>query len=152
MDRNILFLCTGNSSRSPIAEAILKQKAGDVFNVYSAGTAPREKMFEPAIEVMKEVDLDISEHTPVGVKEYLGKVHFEKAIILSHTAEENCPRIFGPADRVYWPFDDPAGKEGSTEDVLAFTRAYRDEVERKISEWLNEIGVKERAVAQAAEA
>lgn len=138
MDRNILFLCTGNSARSQMGEALLNKHAGNVFKAFSAGTEPKDAVFPPVVEVMKEVGIDISSNHPKGIEEHLGRVHFEKVIIVCADAEKNCPVIFGPAQRVFWPFDDPAAVEGSNEEVMEVSRRVRDEIDQRIREWLKE--------------
>jgi arsenate reductase len=124
-----------------MAEALLRKKAGNVFEASSAGTDPKEEIFPPAIEVMKEIGIDISGQRPKGVDEFLGRVHFEKAIIVCADAGTKCPAIFGSAQRLFWPFEDPVKATGSGEDILAFCRKIRDQIDRKISEWLNQQGL-----------
>jgi arsenate reductase len=141
MDRNILFFCTGNSARSQIAEAILRQRAGDQFQVFSAGTDPRPEVFPPAVEVMREIGIDISGQEPKGVAHLLGRVHFETVIVVCGDAEQKCPTIFGSAPRLFWPFDDPVAATGSKENVLAVCRRVRDEIDARICQWLQEQGL-----------
>jgi len=141
MERNVLFLCTGNSARSQLGEALLRQRAGQVFRVFSAGTEPKQTVFAPVVQVLGELGLDIADARPKGVREYLGKVHFEKVIIVCGDAEEKCPAIFGPAQRLFWPFADPAALEGSQAEILAGTRRIRDEIDTRIRTWLAEQGI-----------
>lgn len=136
MARRILFLCTGNSARSQMAEFILRKRGGAHFEVFSAGVKPREAIFPPVVAVMKEIGLDLSTAKPKGLQLFLGKVHFEKVFIVCAEADKHCPHIFSAAQRVYWPFDDPAAAKGSEEDILAFCRKIRDQIDRKIVEWL----------------
>ncbi len=144
MARNILFLCTGNSARSQMGEALLKKHGGDHFQVFSAGTEPRDEIFPPVVEVMREVGIDISGKKPKGFDAFLGKVHFEKVIIVCAKAEEKCPSIFGHAQRLLWPFDDPAKATGSRDDVLAVCRRVRDQINARVCDWLNEQGIPAR--------
>jgi arsenate reductase len=141
MDRNILFLCTGNSARSQMAEALLKKHAGNHFQVYSAGLEPKAQVFPPVALAMREIGIDISGQKPKGVEQFLGRVHFEKVIVVCGHAEEKCPIIFGMAPRLFWPFDDPAAATGSEDDILAVCRRVRDQLNRRILEWLGEEGL-----------
>jgi arsenate reductase len=141
MQRRVLFLCTGNTARSQIAEALLQKYAGDHFQVFSAGAEPKDEIFPPAVEVMKEIGIDISDRKAKGLEIYLGKVHFEKVIIVCSEANKNCPQIFGATQRLYWPFDDPTSISGNSEKVLAFTRNIRDQIDAKIHIWLKEQGI-----------
>lgn len=134
---NVLFLCTGNSCRSQMAEGFLRHLGGDRFDVFSAGTDPAERVHPLAMRVMSERGVDISAQRPKGVKEYLGKFPIRYLIIVCGGADESCPRIFpGVLHRLFWPFDDPAKFEGSGEELLAGFRRVRDEIEQKLSDWL----------------
>jgi arsenate reductase (thioredoxin) len=141
MQRRVLFLCTGNTARSQMGEALLRKRAGHVFEVYSAGAEPKDHIFEPVVEVMKEIGIDISANKPKGVETFLGKMHFEKVIIVCADADKKCPQIFGPSQRVFWPFEDPAAAIGSKEEILEFTRKIRGQIDAKICAWLKEEGV-----------
>lgn len=138
MNRRILFLCTGNSARSQMAEALLRHLGGDRFEVYSAGTSPKAAIFPPVVEAMREIGLDISGQKPKGVEAFLGRLHFEKVIIVCDGAERNCPSIFGASQRLFWPFDDPAAATGFDEEVLAVCRRIRDEISDRIADWLKD--------------
>ncbi len=138
MSRNILFLCTGNSARSQMGEAFLKNYAADHFNVYSAGTEPGDRIFPPVVTVMAELGIDLSDQGPKGVGDFLGQMHFEKVIIVCSEAEKKCPSIFSLSQRLVWPFDDPAQIAGSDAGVLKASRRIRDQIDRRICEWLNE--------------
>ena len=138
MDRNILFLCTGNSARSQMGEALLNKHGGHVFQAYSAGIDPKHEIFPPVVQVMQEIGIDLSEQKPKGIKTFLGQIHFEKVIIVCDNAEKQCPTIFGPAQRLFWPFEDPAAATGSEEDILAVCRSVRGQIESRICTWLQE--------------
>ena len=134
---NVLFLCTGNSARSQMAEAILRKKAGEYFKVYSAGTDP--KGINPlTIKVMEEAGYDLSKHTSKHYNEFLGKVHMGIQIAVCSQAAEVCPRFPGVGTKLSWPFDDPVSFEGSEEEKLDKFRITRDAIEKKIDEWLQE--------------
>jgi arsenate reductase (thioredoxin) len=136
---NVLFLCTGNSCRSQMAEGFLRQLGGDRFTAYSAGTEPAERVHPMAIEVMGDKDIDISGATPKNVGEYLGRLPVRHLIIVCDGANENCPRVFpGMMNRMFWPFDDPAAFVGSPAATLETFRTARDEIEARIKQWLKE--------------
>ncbi|HPQ39257.1 MAG TPA: arsenate reductase ArsC [bacterium] len=132
MDRNVLFLCTGNSARSQMGEVFFRKYAGDAFKVFSAGTRPGDEIFPPVVEVMREVGVDLSGKKPQPLKRYLGHTHFELVIIVCSDADAECPAIFGGARRVVMPFEDPSKIEGSPEEILAETRRIRDQIESRI--------------------
>lgn len=134
---NVLFLCTGNSCRSQMAEGLLRHAAGDRFDVFSAGTAPKDRPHHLAVKVMDEIGVDISGQKPEHVDRYFGKVPIRYAIITCDGANESCPAASpGMENRLFWPFDDPAGFVGSDEQVLPEFRRVRDEIRAKLIEWL----------------
>jgi arsenate reductase len=135
---NVLFLCTGNSCRSQMAEGFLRQHGGDLFNVYSAGTKPAEYVHPLAVEVMAEKGIDISEQRPKNVKEFLGRLPVRHLVIVCEGANESCPSIFpGMMNRHLWPFDDPATFDGTPEAIKEKFRRVRDEIETKIKDWVS---------------
>ena len=136
---NVLFLCTGNSCRSQMAEGFLRHYGGDKFNAYSAGTEPAERVHPLAVQVMAEKGIDISGQEPRDVGQYLGRLAVRHLIIVCAGANEKCPRIFpGMMNRMFWPFDDPAVFVGSPEATFEKFRAVRDAIEARITEWLKE--------------
>jgi arsenate reductase (thioredoxin) len=136
--QRVLFLCTGNSARSQMAEAFLREYAGQYFEVYSAGLEP--KPINPyTIQVMDEIGFDISGQTSKGIDIYLGKVLFKYLITVCDEAEKNCPSTWpGVNTRFHWSFEDPAKFEGSAEAKLAKYRQVRDLIQSKIFNWLME--------------
>jgi arsenate reductase (thioredoxin) len=136
---NVLFLCTGNSCRSQMAEGFLRTLGGDRFTSCSAGTEPAERVHPLAIEVMEEREIDIRESKPKSVSEYLGRLPVRHLIVVCDGANEKCPRVFpGMMNRMFWPFDDPAAFQGSPEATLEKFRTVRDEIEARIQQWLKE--------------
>ena len=137
----VLFLCTGNSARSQMAEAFLKRRAGDRFEVHSAGLEP--KSINPfTVRVMEEIGYDLSTQRAKDVTEYLGKYHFGYLITVCAHAEENCPRTFlGVSQRIHWPIADPAAFVGSEAETLEAFRRARDEVSGHITFWLTGLGI-----------
>jgi arsenate reductase len=134
----VLFLCTGNSARSQMAEAILRRRAGDYFEVHSAGLEPKD--INPFTRrVMEEIGYDLSDQRAKNVAEYLGKTHFGYLITVCSHAEAHCPTAFlGVSQRLHWPIDDPAAFEGSAEETLARFRQVRDQVAARVDAWLAE--------------
>jgi arsenate reductase len=133
----VLFLCTGNSARSQMAEAFLRKYAGDKFEIYSAGFEPKE--INPyTIKVMEEFDYDLSNHRSKNIDEYMGKIHFGIVITVCQKAEEMCPTIPGVSERLYWPFEDPAAFKGTEEEKIKKFREIRDQIQNKIKSWVEE--------------
>jgi arsenate reductase len=135
----VLFLCTGNSARSQMAQAFLNHFAGDRFEAYSAGLEP--KGIHPYTrKVMEEVGLDLMEHTSKHLSEYMGKVHFGYLITLCSDADEKCPSTFpGMGRRLHWAFEDPAAFQGTDEETLEKFRQVRDQIERRVKEWVEDL-------------
>jgi Protein-tyrosine-phosphatase len=130
----VLFLCTGNSCRSQMAEAFLRKYAGDQFEVYSAGLTP--KPINPlTIKVMEEIGFDMSSQYSKPLTIYLGKLHFGYLITVCSNAEDKCPIFPGMGIRLHWPFDDPAEFEGSEQEKLLKFREVRDQIDQKVHEW-----------------
>jgi len=134
----VLFLCTGNTARSQMAEAFLRKYAGERFEVYSAGFKPG--VINPYTErVMQEVGIDISGQYSKGFKKYLGKKSFTYLITVCSEAESNCPTAFpGVSHRLSWVFDDPAAFEGPDGEKLQKFREVRDRIDARIRLWLAE--------------
>ncbi len=136
----VLFLCTGNSARSQLAEGLLRALAEEQFEIFSAGTEPKGSILPEVKEAMREVGIDISAQWSKSVTEYLGKTHFAQVITVCADAEENCPAVFmnmGTHD--HWPFDDPAKFDEETR--LDSTRRVRDQIEQRLHLWLIEQGI-----------
>lgn len=124
MKKRVLILCTHNSSRSQMAEGLLRHIAGDRFEVHSAGT--EETRVHPlAIEAMREIGIDISAHTSKTLEQFLDQ-RFDFVITVCDSANESCPVFPGNVERIHWSFDDP-----SKGDLAAFRRV-RDEIASKL--------------------
>ena len=136
MDKTrVLFLCTGNSARSQMAEAFLRKYAGDRFEVFSAGLEP--SVINPfTIQVMEEINIDLSTQRSKSLLEYMGKVHFGYMITVCDRAEKSCPIFPGMGVRLHWPFEDTASVVGDDDDKLAKFRQVRDQIDTKVREWL----------------
>ena len=139
MDKQrVLFLCTGNSAHSQIAEAFLRKHGGDRFEAYSAGLEP--KGLNPfTVKVMAEIGIDVTGQTSKGVETYLGKTLFQHLVTVCDDADKNCPTVWpGVNNRMHWSFQDPAAVEGTNEEKLAKFREIRDLIEVQIKGWLTE--------------
>lgn len=139
----VLFLCTGNSARSQMAEGFLRHYAGDKFEVHSAGMEP--KGINPlAIKVMAEKGISIENQTSDSIRKYLGQRHFGIVVTVCDHAEKNCPRVWLDAqDRhIHWGLEDPAAFEGDEEAKLAKFREIRDIIDETIQAYLLENGIR----------
>lgn len=134
--QRVLFLCTGNSARSQMAEAFLRKYAGNTLEAHSAGLEP--KGVNPlTVQVMHEVGVDISRQTSKGIETYLGKMLFQYLVTVCDDADKNCPTIWpGVNIRLHWSFEDPARFEGTEAEKFAKFREVRDQIEKKVKEWV----------------
>lgn len=133
----ILVLCTGNSARSQMAEAILRREVGDRYAVYSAGTEPAERVNPLAIEVMEEAGYDLAGHHSKHLRQFLGRVPIHTLIIVCDGAAQSCPAIWpGAFERLLWPLPDPAAVTGPLEHRRSGFRAVRDELLRRVGDWV----------------
>ncbi len=123
----VLILCTGNSCRSHMAEGFLRTAAGDILEVFSAGSKPAGYVHPLAVEAMKEVGIDLSAHESKSLDGFL-EAGIETVITVCDNANESCPVFPGAPVRHHWSFEDPpkAVREGETE-IDAFRRI-RDEI------------------------
>ena len=125
----ILILCTGNSCRSHLAEEILRQAAGNFLEVASAGSKPAGFVHPLAIRAMKEIGIDISEHTSKSMNDFLSS-QIETVITVCGNADQACPVFPGQVNRHHWPFDDPAHATGTEEEQMEVFRRVRDEIKK----------------------
>jgi arsenate reductase len=125
----VLILCTGNSCRSHLAEGILRAAAGDSLNVQSAGSKPAGYVHPLAIQVMKEIGIDISAHRSKHMNDFLQQP-VETVITVCGNADQACPMFPGQLNRHHWGFDDPAHAVGTDDEKLAVFRRVRDEIRR----------------------
>lgn len=133
----MLFLCSHNAARSQIAEALLRHHGGDRFLVFSAGLEPT--VLNPRVtEVLGEIGVGTEGQQAKGLLEFwTGKQHFAYTITVCQEAEADCPAIFPfVTKRLYWPTDAQGLNQGSAEDQLERFRGVRDELSRRIKEWL----------------
>ena len=134
----ILILCTGNSCRSHLAEGILRAAVGEAAEVASAGSDPAGYVHPMAVEVMKEIEIDISAHTSKHLDEFLQR-EIHTVITVCGNADQACPIFPGQAEKHHWPFDDPAKATGSEEEIRAVFRRVRDEIRAKFEAYAAEI-------------
>ena len=141
MDKpRILFLCTGNSARSQMAEAIMKKYAGDQFEIHSAGLEPTE--INPyTVKVLHETGFDTTGQYAKPLSKYLGTTHFSYLITVCSKADERCPIFPGMGKRIHWPFEDPADIKVNDLEKLEKFREIRDQIETRILTWLEELGI-----------
>lgn len=132
----ILFLCTGNSARSQMAEALLRARAGDRFEVASAGLDPKG-VHPMTIRVLEELGVETASLWSKATTEFLGKVAVRVAIIVCEHANRSCPRVYPFANRtLFWPFEDPAAFVGDETQTLEKFRAVRDAIAERLDLWL----------------
>jgi len=132
----VLFLCTGNSCRSQMAEGWLRHLAGDRFEVASAGTRPAG-LHPDAVLVMREAGVDIAGHRSKNVSEFLQQP-FEFVITVCDSAKEACPYFPGKVQRLHWSFPDPAASSGTYEERLAVFRQVRDQIADRIRDFISQ--------------
>ncbi|GCF07508.1 arsenate reductase ArsC [Dictyobacter arantiisoli] len=131
----VLFLCTHNSSRSQMAEGLLRARGGSAFEVLSAGTQPR--MVHPlAIKAMQELGIDISSQTAKGIKAFTSEPPMDLVVTVCHEAQESCPVFPGAHRQVHWGFPDPSRVTGTEQERLAAFRHIRDLIATKIDQFL----------------
>ena len=128
----ILFLCVANSARSQMAEGLARRLAPPGTRIYSAGSDPGT-VNPLAVAAMAEIGIDISDHLSKSVDEIpVDRVD----VVVTLCAEEVCPVFPGPVRRLHWPIDDPVRVSGSYPERLAAFRRARDEIGRRLEEWL----------------
>jgi arsenate reductase len=130
----ILILCTGNSCRSQMAEAFLRS-LDPSLEVNSAGTHPSSHVHPKAIQVMKEIGIDLAGAFPKNVDRFIEQP-FDYVITVCDNANETCPVFTGKVKhRLHIGFDDPAAATGTEEQVMAIFRRVRDEIRERFTEW-----------------
>ncbi len=134
MKTKVLFLCTGNSCRSQMAEGFLRALGGGGFEAHSAGVKP--SVLNPlAIEVMREAGVDISGQRSKHAAEYQD-AQFAYVITVCDNAKQQCPLFPGAHIRQHWPLEDPADAAGTHEQRLAVFRKVRDQIETRVRQFL----------------
>jgi len=132
----VLFLCTGNSARSQMAEGFLRNMAGDYFEALSAGIEP--KGLNPlAVEVMREIGIDLSHQHAKDVREFLGDP-IPYIVTVCDNAKEHCPIFPGTYQYIHWSLPDPAAVQGTEDEKLAAFRRIRDEIASRVETFIQE--------------
>lgn len=133
--KRVLFLCTGNSCRSHMGEGLLRMLGGDRVTSLSAGAKPAGYVHPKAIEVMRELDIDISNQTSKHIDVFLPPDGTPPDLIISvcSSADKECPIFPGGMDRLHWPFDDPAHATGTDDEIADEFRRVRDEIHERLT-------------------
>lgn len=129
--QRVLILCTGNSARSQLAEGLLRARAGDRFEVFSAGSQPAGRVLPGAIQALAEIGIDISAARSKSMSEFYGQ-SFDYVLTVCDSAAEACPVFPGKAQRHHRDFTDPA-KFPADEQIAVFRRV-RDEIDQWLAE------------------
>jgi arsenate reductase (thioredoxin) len=132
MKPKVLFLCTGNSARSQMAEGYLRHVAGEKYDVLSAGISPKG-MNPLAVEAMNEIGIDISRQQSKDVRVYLG-TPIQYVITVCDNAKEHCPIFPGTFKFLHWGLQDPAAARGDHDEKLEIFRRVRDELAQRIAQ------------------
>jgi len=136
--KKVLILCTGNSCRSQMAEALLKS-FDPSLQVYSAGTQPAQRVHPIAVQVMKEVGINLDGALPKHVEQFLNE-SFDYVITVCDNAKETCPVFVGKVKhRLHIGFDDPAEARGTEEEVLSVFRRVRNEIKQEFSTFYQQL-------------
>jgi len=133
--QRVLFLCTGNSARSQMAEAIVNARLGDAWQAYSAGTQPAGYVHPLALRALSDIGIR-HEGRSKRADEYRNTT-FDLVVTVCDDAAENCPVWLGKGRRVHLGFPDPAKATGSDEEMLAVFRRVRDDIEVRVGELLS---------------
>lgn len=135
--KKVLFLCTGNSCRSQMAEAIVNQQLGDTWTAFSAGTDPTGTIHPKALDALEEIGiLHQGESEPV---ENYREESFDVVITVCDQAQETCPVWLGEGKVIHCGFKDPAEAQGSEEEITSVFRKVRDQIKEEIPPLLTSI-------------
>lgn len=132
----VLFLCTGNSARSQIAEALLNSKGKDRIVAYSAGSDPENEINPYAIQVMSEMGIDISGLKPKSLKLFADQ-YFDFVITLCDRARNQCPVMPNPSIHMHWGFADPKYFEGTDKEIIRQLKTITNDITRRIDLFLS---------------
>jgi arsenate reductase len=135
--KRVLFLCTGNSARSQMAEALVNHVMGDVWEAYSAGTDPAGRVHPLAVEAMLELGINIAGHRSKPADEFRD-TPLDLVVTVCDDAAENCPLWLGRGRTVHISFPDPARASGSHAERLAVFRDIRDAIREQVLSYLEE--------------
>ena len=135
MKKRVLFLCTGNSCRSQMAEGLLREFAGDRYEVASAGTKPAG-LNPDAVDTLREIGVDISKQRSKSVEEYIDQ-EFDYVVTVCDNARASCPVFLTRVSSLHWSLEDPAATQGSPEERKAVFRRVRDEITSRLRQFLS---------------
>ena len=133
--KRVLILCTGNSCRSQMAEALWADLGAGQWEAASAGSRPSGYVHPLAIRAMAELGIDISANESKSLDQYRTEP-FDLVVTVCGNAQEACPTFPGTGIAYHWPFDDPADATGIESEQMEFFRRVRDEIKTKISNYL----------------
>jgi arsenate reductase len=136
--KRVLFLCTGNSCRSQMAEGLVNHLVGKRWEAYSAGTEPAGYVHPLAVDAMSELGIDISAGRSKSVDEF-AEVDFDLIITVCDDAAESCPLWLGAGRKMHLGFVDPAQATGTRAEQLTVFRQVRDEIRQRVLEYLEHI-------------
>jgi arsenate reductase len=130
MKRKVLFLCTGNSCRSHLAEAIVNARLGETWQAVSAGTQPAGYVHPKALQALAEISIE--HHGRSKHADEFRDLPLDLVVTVCDSAAEECPLWLGPGRRVHMGFPDPANAKGTDDETMAVFRAVRDHIAQKI--------------------
>ena len=131
----VLILCTGNSCRSQMAEALWESQGNGEWQSESAGSKPSGYVHPLAVRAMQELDIDISANESKSLDEFRDQ-QFDLVVTVCDNAKDSCPVFPGATQTLHWPFDDPADATGSDDEQMVVFRRVRDEIRNRIREYL----------------
>ena len=134
--KKVLFLCTGNSCRSQLAEAIINARLGDTWQAVSAGTKPAGYVHPKALQALSEIGIKHEGRSKLA--DEFKSVDFDLVVTVCDSAAEECPLWLGKGKRVHHSFPDPAKAEGTDEEVMNVFRSVRDDIEKEMVKLLKE--------------
>ena len=134
--RRVLFLCTGNAARSQMAEGLLRARADDHFDAFSAGTAPRDAVHPLALRAMADGGIDIAGQCPKPLDQFLGQ-DFDFVITVCDRARDACPTFPGDPKQIHWAFEDPAAATGTEAERYRIFRRVRDAILHRVRLFVN---------------
>lgn len=136
--KRVLILCTGNSCRSQMAEALWRDLAGETWEAVSAGSRPAGFVHPLAVRVMEEIGIDIAAGRSKSVNEF-AEQPFDLVVTVCDGAREACPAFPNAKQTVHWPFEDPAHATGTDDERLVLFRTVRDRIRKRIERFLNDL-------------
>ena len=132
--KKVIFICTGNACRSQMAEGLLRDMSGSLFDVYSAGSHP-SRLHPASVIVMNEIGIDISNHYSESIDKYID-YGIDIAITVCDNAKNHCPTFPGNVEQIHWSIEDPYHGWTSNERDLPPYRKTRDELIKRITTFL----------------